>query len=100
MDLGKTAKLESSELEQVNSEGDCFQFWYYLHDRYHITLNPPYPKYSMLICISDIGLITVYLQHDGQVEELSLIDGDRGGAWRAERVPIRSQSTYKVYNLL
>ena len=33
MDMGQTAKLRGPELEQVNENGDCFQFWYFLHGR-------------------------------------------------------------------
>jgi hypothetical protein len=33
MEMGKTAKLESQEMEQINGDGDCFQFWYFLHGR-------------------------------------------------------------------
>ena len=45
---------------------------------------------------SDIGLINVYIEHDGEVDEVSLIDGDRGNVWRTERIPITSMSKYKV----
>lgn len=33
MQSGKIAKLESPELNQINVDGDCFQFWYFLHGR-------------------------------------------------------------------
>ena len=36
------------------------------------------------------------MEEDGQVDELTFIEGDRGSVWRMERVPIKAQSSYKV----
>ena len=33
MEMGQTASLLGPELNQVNENGDCFQFWYFLHGR-------------------------------------------------------------------
>ena len=55
----------------------------------------------MNLFLSDIGLITVVLDHEGVQNVLTKIIGDRGDNWRMERVPIKLASqgiAYKVKN--
>ena len=63
---------------QVNPDGDCFQFWYFLH--YY-----------------DTGSLQVNLvSEDGGIQTLAEIEGDMGPIWRTERLPIKSDQKYTV----
>ena len=77
-----TAVLESQTLEQVNSEGDCLQFWYYLHEKNS----------------SDGTNILVNMFQEGSDEriELKKLSGDHGEVWRLDRTPVKSDKKYKV----
>ena len=79
MQSGQRAILRSPLIDgQVHPEGDCFQFWFFLH--YY-----------------DTGLIRVNLiSEDGTNEQLIEIQGDMGPTWRTERLPIISKSPYRV----
>ena len=48
---------------------------------------------------SDVGLISIIIDRDGTLETLALIEGNRGNAWRFQRVSIISSTKYKVYIL-
>ena len=79
MQSGQRAILRSPLIDgQVHPDGDCFQFWFFLH--YY-----------------DTGLIRVNLiSEDGTNEQLIEIQGDMGPTWRTERLPIISKSPYRV----
>ena len=79
MESGQRAILRSPLIQgQVHPDGDCFQFWFFLH--YY-----------------DTGLIRVNLiSEDGTNEQLIEIQGDMGPTWRTERLPIKSKSPYRV----
>ena len=74
--------LESEQLKQVNKEGDCLQFWYYLHEKNS----------------SDGTHILVNMYQEGQEDriELKKLSGDHGEVWRLDRTPLKSDVNYKV----
>ena len=75
----QTAVLQTQMIpSQVHPDGDCFQFWYFLH--YY-----------------DTGSIHVTMKHeDGTEEKLVVLEGDRGPMWRTERLPMKSATPYQV----
>ena len=77
-----SAVLESEQLEQVNKEGDCLQFWYYLHEKNS----------------SDATQILVNMYQEGQEDriELKKLSGDHGEVWRLDRTPLKSDVKYQV----
>lgn len=82
MDEQQTAVLESHPPQnQIHPDGDCFQFWYFLH--YY-----------------DTGSLRVILvSEDGGIQTLAEIEGDMGPTWRTERLPIKSDQKYTVGKL-
>ena len=69
-------------MNQVNPDGDCFQFWYFLH-------------------YMDTGSIHVSLEHeDGSTDTLVELTGDLGPTWRTERIPLKSHRPYQVHYLV
>ena len=79
-----TAVLESQQLTQVNSEGDCLQFWYYFHEK-----NKTEDQEAHIL---------VNMFQEGQEEriELKRLTGDYGQLWRLDRTPLASDLKYKV----
>ena len=77
-----TAVLESQQLSQVHSEGDCLQFWYYFHEKNK----------------TEDAHILVNMYQEGQEErvELKRLTGDYGEVWRLDRTPLVSDLKYKV----
>ena len=77
-----TAVLESQDLSQINSEGDCLQFWYYFHEKNK----------------SEDAHIVVNMWKEGEEEriELKRLTGDYGEVWRLDRTPLVSDLKYKV----
>ena len=73
-------------LKQVNSEGDCLEFWYYLHETNS----------------SDDTEILVNMNQEGSEDriELKRLSGDHGEVWRLDRTPLKSDLKYKVRFIL
>ena len=80
-----TAVLESQELSQVNSQGDCLEFWYYFHQNNNQTEGEE----------AHI-LVNMFREGDEERTELKRLSGDYGELWRLDRTPLVSDLPYKV----
>ena len=47
-------------------------------------------------CFSDVGLLTVSIDNGGELEQLAVIEGDRGNVWRFQQVPLMTSTKYQV----